>query len=54
MDDPTYTVLYNQYRALFWARNRPAWRFVAMARLARMDRALLTTMWFILGEQWYA
>lgn len=30
----------------------PMWTFIAGAKLLGMDRAMLTTMWFLLGEKW--
>ena len=29
------------------------WEFIAMARLNGHERAMLTTMWFLLGEKWH-
>lgn len=38
---------------VMWAGDNPAWTFVLMAHSAGMSRAMLTTIWFMLGERWY-
>lgn len=39
------------YLRLFGYR-APVWRFVALGRLAGHNRAMLTTVWFLIGEKW--